>query len=315
MATHLLTQFATCRVLPDPKIITQMLVLAGCLLSNKSRSMLARGRVPDLMTVVGRELERLRIKKEHEIRERRLAKEYRNEAELQMAKVELDEIKRREARAAEQARLKEELELKRLKEQQEAAEEEKARKKAEDEAIERYKKREAERRAKEQKEREESEKEYKRRLQEDLINSGLDEKAISAIIKNKKVPEAQASAASAAATAASPTMNTVARPTYTRMARKHLSIETLRQYHIEWDYDMANPEYVLIKRWVPEWEQDDLWKHTKNLRSRRKKGLLIEERLRPEEDPQFEWVRKRSHSRKRSKSPGLLMYLAGARPA
>lgn len=40
------------------------------------------------------------------------------------------------------------------------------------------------------------------------------------------------------------------------------------------------------------------------------------ERRRSGGDPKFEWVRKKeSGSRKRSKSPALLMYLAGAKPA
>ncbi|KAF6818453.1 ankyrin repeat protein [Colletotrichum sojae] len=31
----------------------------------------------------------------------------------------------------------------------------------------------------------------------------------------------------------------------------------------------VNPDYILIKRWVPEWEQDALWKHTRELREKR----------------------------------------------
>ena len=77
---------------------------------------------------------------------------------------------------------------------------------------------------------------------------------------------------------------------------------------------MQDPDYLLVKRWVPEWEQDQLWKHTKALRSKRAKALVVEEKNTLTVDPQFEWVRKKkSHSRKRSKSPSLLMYLAGAR--
>lgn len=77
-------------------------------------------------------------------------------------------------------------------------------------------------------------------------------------------------------------------------------------------------DYVLIKRWVPESEQNELWRHTRELRKRRGKALLVEEKSSHrhyDDDPRFEWVRKKSHSRKRSKSPGLLMWMAGARPA
>lgn len=172
-----------------------------------------------------RELEHLRMTQARENDERRLAKEYHDEAELQRAKRELDEIKRRETQAEGERRIKKELEHKRLKEEQEAAEEKKLREKEAEAAVERYKQKEAERFAKEAKEREAADKEYRRRLQEDLVNSGVDEKAIAAIMKKEKVPEVEAESQS------------LARPTYTRMARKHLSIETLRTFSIEWDYD------------------------------------------------------------------------------
>ena len=79
---------------------------------------------------------------------------------------------------------------------------------------------------------------------------------------------------------------------------------------------------MLIKRWVPEWEQDTLWKHTKLVREKRSKLILKVGDKKPHHDhhhhlhsdSDFEWVRKKS-PRRRSKSPGLLMYLAGARPA
>jgi hypothetical protein len=76
-----------------------------------------------------------------------------------------------------------------------------------------------------------------------------------------------------------------------------------------------DPEFILIKRWVPEWEQDQFWRHTKYIREKRSTTLLIEEKKSRRHEPEFEWVRKKS-DRKRSKSPGgLLMYLAGAKPA
>ncbi|UNI15295.1 hypothetical protein JDV02_001838 [Purpureocillium takamizusanense] len=246
-----------------------------------------------------RELEQMRLAHSRDKDERRLAKEYRDEAELQRAKRELDEIKKREARAEDEKRIKRELELKRLKEEEEAAEQKKRRDKEAAEAVERYKKAEADRMAKEAKQKAEADMEYKRRLQEDLLKSGLDEKAIAAIIEKKKVPEVSQPGD---------------RPTYTRMARRHLSIETLRTFRVDFDVD-TDPEYLLIKRWVPEWEQEEFWMHTRTIREKRTSGgtLLIEEKKHRHLEPEFEWVRKK-HDRKRSKSPGVLMYLAGGRP-
>ena len=38
------------------------------------------------------------------------------------------------------------------------------------------------------------------------------------------------------------------RPTFTRMSRKFLSIETLNAFKIDYEFDV-DPHYVLIKRW------------------------------------------------------------------
>lgn len=252
-----------------------------------------------------RELEALRL--EHTSREKQLRteKELREEAELRRAKKDLEEIRSREDRKKEEDRIKRELELQRLREQEREDAEKKRREKEAAEAVERYKKKEMERQKREQEEKAAQEKEYQRRLQEDLIKSGLDEKQIAAILKKERVPEARDD-------------KDGPRPTYTRMARRHLSIETLRTFRIEYDLD-NDPEYILIKRWVPEWEQDTLWKHTKYIREKRTKLLVtVDDRKHHHHhhsrEPEFEWVRKKS-DRRRSKSPSLLMYLAGAKPA
>lgn len=341
-----------------------------------------------------KDFELMRISNDREKEEHRLLKEYQEEEKLQRAKRELNDIKDREARAAEEDRIKKALELRRLREDDEvkdqAARREKEAKLAveqykqaerdriakekqlkEDkekeakEAVERYKQAERDRILKEKQEKEAKDREYNRRLEEDLRRSGLDDKAIEAILKKEKIKQGEPknehqhqhqvvtlphypdpanytrpvnyNAATGYNQVANythpanyarpvnyqqvappppppPPVTTVSRATYTRMARKHLSIETLRTFDIDWDYD-EDPDYVLIKRWVPEHEQDQLWKHTKKLREKRKEVLMIEEKPHHHHlEPEFEWVRKK-HDRKRSKSPSLLMYLAGARQA
>ncbi|KAF5554618.1 transcription factor Cys6 [Fusarium mexicanum] len=93
------------------------------------------------------------------------------------------------------------------------------------------------------------------------------------------------------------------RPVYTRFARKHLSLETLREFNINFDFD-ADPEYVLVKRWVPEAEQDRMWVHTKIIREKRAETLLKET---PDQrgEPQYEWVRKKGGRRVDSPPPFL----------
>lgn len=69
---------------------------------------------------------------------------------------------------------------------------------------------------------------------------------------------------------------------------------------------------------MPEWEQDQFWRHTELIREKRSKLLMVEDKKhhhhRASSETEFEFVRKK-HDRKRSKSPALLMYLAGARPS
>lgn len=80
------------------------------------------------------------------------------------------------------------------------------------------------------------------------------------------------------------------RPTFTRMSRRHLSIETLNAYRIDYEFDV-DPNYILIRRWVPEYEQDFLWAHTKEIRERRHVPVLaIEEKA--HRHAEFETVRR-----------------------
>ncbi|KAG4433984.1 hypothetical protein IFR05_010533 [Cadophora sp. M221] len=66
-----------------------------------------------------------------------------------------------------------------------------------------------------------------------------------------------------------PSSNDGFRPTYTRMARRYLSTETLRHFNVDFQLDEENPDFLLVKRWVPEHEQDKLWEHTRRLRESR----------------------------------------------
>ncbi|OAA79917.1 hypothetical protein LEL_03403 [Akanthomyces lecanii RCEF 1005] len=243
-----------------------------------------------------REIERLRIEQAKEKEHRRASKERQDDEELRRAKEELDVIKRREAQAEEEKRIKREIELKRLRDEERAAAEKDIRDKEAKAAVEKYKKEEAERREREEREKKAADKEYQRRLQEQLLSSGLDEEAINAILKKQKVPEARNE-----------------RATYTRMPRKHLSIETLRTFKVEYDLDSADPAgFVIIKRTVPEWEQDHFWKHTKYIREKR---LIIEDKRHHHRHKSDIELVVRKKERKRSKSPSpLMMWVAGGRP-
>jgi hypothetical protein len=232
--------------------------------------------------------------------------------ELEKTKKELEMFKLEKEREAEEKRIKKEMELKRLVEEKKAEEEKERLKKESEKAIAKYKAEEAEKAAKEKKEKEEREKEYAHRLEDDLRKSGMSEQQISLVLKKDKGVDPN-------------------RPTYTRMSRKHLSIETLNRYRIDYEWDQVSralrhtqaeanrttqdPDYVLIKRWVPEYEQDFLWAHTKQIRERRRPTLLAIEgsgRHHHHDETEFAIVRKKKHERKPSPSP-LLTFLAGGK--
>lgn len=230
-----------------------------------------------------------RVRREYELERAKTRKDY----ELERTRKELQGLKLEAEKDAEAKRIKEELAMQHLKEEKRKADEKQRSEKEAEEAVEKYKKKEAERIAKEKKEKEERETEYRHRLEEDLRKSGVSERQIAVITKKE--------------TAIDPS-----RPTYTRMARRHLSIETLNRYRLEYEFDQ-DPDYILIKRWVPEYEQDFLWAHTREIRERRRPTLLaIEGSKRHHHEPEFEFVRKKEHKRKPSPSP-LLTFLAGGK--
>ncbi|KAH9206854.1 hypothetical protein DL95DRAFT_469205 [Leptodontidium sp. 2 PMI_412] len=243
-----------------------------------------------------RELEMYKIDKDRQKEEDRIKKQIaatKEDIELEKTRKELQEYKAAKEKEAEEKRVKKELELQRLRDEKKADEERKRLKKEADAAIEKYKIEEAEKAAKAKKEKAEREEEYQKRLQEDLRKSGMDERQIAVVLKKD--------------TGVDPN-----RPTYTRMSRRHLSIETLNRYRIDYEFDQ-DPDYVLIKRWVPEYEQDFLWSHTREIRERRQPVMLsIEGKKHHHHETEFELVRKKKHERKPSPSP-LLTFLAGGK--
>lgn len=154
-------------------------------------------------------------------------------------------------RAEEEAKaLKREMEITRLKEKEKEEREKKERAEAEKKAIadwkvkeekEKKEREEAEKKAveewkkkeeKKKKEKEEEEKKVQQRIEDDMRMAGMSEQAIASVLKKDKGKQIAVSD----------------RPTYTRMARRHISIETLRSHHIEYELDVVSsfPSQVLL---------------------------------------------------------------------
>ncbi|KAI0801635.1 hypothetical protein GGR55DRAFT_692515 [Xylaria sp. FL0064] len=133
------------------------------------------------------------------------------------------------------------------------------------EAFELYKKQETERALTEKESREKKAREVLERYGKREAERAVPEMKISG---NEKDPTNKSTEKEDNEEEAHTTLFEVTRPTYTRMSRRHLSLETLRVFDVDYVIDQ-NPDYVLIKRWVPEAEQDLLWKHTRTLARQR----------------------------------------------
>ncbi|KAJ4305064.1 hypothetical protein N0V90_000594 [Kalmusia sp. IMI 367209] len=95
-------------------------------------------------------------------------------------------------------------------------------------------------------------------------------------------------------------------PTYVKVHKEHLSIDTLLYYDIPYEIDRVDPNYIIVLREMESREMEILFEHTRRLRSRATTKLLIEERQdRGKSD--YAWVRRsrprRSPSRRHMSSP------------
>lgn len=239
----------------------------------------------------------------------------REDYELQRVRRELAAYKMEEQRKVEAERVKEELELERLRKEKKAEQEKKRIKEEADRAVKEWQIKEKEKADMEKAEKAERETEYKKRFEEDLRKAGVDNRQLSTILKGEKPKPIDKN-----------------RPTYTRMSRRHLSIETLNKYGIDYEFDVVgSPQisqrgamltqdqdqtYVLIKRWVPEYEQDFLWNHTKTIREKRQPVLVLDNKTshhHHHEEVDLEWVRKKDHHKRKPSPSPLLTFFAGGK--
>lgn len=157
-------------------------------------------------------------------------------------------VKMMEEQEADEKRIRKEIEAKMIAEQRKAEEEKKQKEKDEAAAVERWKAREAEKAAKEKREKEEAEREYANRLVSQLRASGLPEDQIRAILEKKKINQGWAFPPRPFPGPPPPppmmprppqmsTQMTTTKTTYTRMARRHLSLECLKVKGIDFELD------------------------------------------------------------------------------
>eukprot|EP01099_Mayorella_cantabrigiensis_P007420 TRINITY_DN6580_c0_g1_i1.p1 TRINITY_DN6580_c0_g1~~TRINITY_DN6580_c0_g1_i1.p1 ORF type:complete len:161 (+),score=24.42 TRINITY_DN6580_c0_g1_i1:26-508(+) len=59
------------------------------------------------------------------------------------------------------------------------------------------------------------------------------------------------------------------RPTYIKVHRKHLHPDTLDAYGLPWQWDGVDGEYIIIKKYIDDSLQDELFEHTLKLKERK----------------------------------------------
>lgn len=58
-------------------------------------------------------------------------------------------------------------------------------------------------------------------------------------------------------------------PTYIKVHNKHVELETLQDLKLPWEYDDRDFNYIIIKRWMDQKEQDDMFARSQLLRDER----------------------------------------------
>ena len=239
---------------------------------------------------------------------------YDSETEERLRKLKL--LEKKEEDQAAQERWEEEQIIKAARKEKKKKEEEELKKRA----VEEYELKKLEDAAKAKKKKEEEEEAFREKAMVTFAAAGYSKKSVAGILeaaeRGKKVKHGNQ-------------IMDLSRPTYIKVNKKHLSPETLNEYELPWKWDevscppvssffhftslfpttagsdelmnrQRDSNFIIIKRWIPERDQDILFEHTRKLRERK---LLTDTTvaLKKEKD-QLMLVRKRSPSRAKSKS-------------
>ncbi|KAF2686525.1 hypothetical protein K458DRAFT_429526 [Lentithecium fluviatile CBS 122367] len=151
---------------------------------------------------------------------------------------------------------------------------------------------------KEQEEKEKKEKEEKRleeEMRKRLAHFGFQDNQIQAMIKPEDAPKLQQGMAP------HNPLRLGHQPTYVKVHKEHLAVDTLLYYDIPYEIDRSNPDYIIIMREMEPRETEILFEHTRRLRSRGSSRLLIEERHDHGGKNEYAWVRRRKPSRSPSR--------------
>ncbi|SMY24007.1 unnamed protein product [Zymoseptoria tritici ST99CH_1A5] len=142
----------------------------------------------------------------------------------------------------------------------------------------------AEKKEKMEREATEEEENFQTEMRKRLSNMGYTQQTIDILVDEEIPSESRKQVESThdtTALAAGSDSHPPDAPVYPKVHRKYLSVETLNYYHIPWEYDHLDPEYIIILRDMDQRGTDLLFEHTSRLR-RGKVSLELADETKPE---------------------------------
>ncbi|CRG84892.1 hypothetical protein PISL3812_02068 [Talaromyces islandicus] len=185
----------------------------------------------------------------------------------------LKEIEEREKINAEKERIKKEIKDEEARKAHEAAERQKELIILKSQAVEEFKRAEDAKRLKELKEKEQKDREFRERLKSEL---GCSEEQIEKMLNKEKKEEEKKEKEKKEKEKENDGKLVILEPertTFIKVHRKWLLPATLEAFRLPWDWDDRDPNYIIIKKFISEEFQEELFSHTRRIRE----GKLVTE--------------------------------------
>jgi chemotaxis protein histidine kinase CheA len=249
-------------------------------------------------------LELERKEQEEKDEERKMLEEMR--AREAKKKKEKEESEAAAVAAYEKKKLDEKRKREELKAQIKLEEEEEKRKQKEEE--ERWRLKLEQKRLEDEMKKKKHQEEVDEEMRKKLHKFGFQENQVDAILDPKKAPHLQPGLRPSNAL-----VPIGGGPTYIKIHKNHVDIETLKYFGLPWGYDPGSSDYYLIFQEMDKKETEILFEHTRKLRKRTTE-LLIEDRGRKHGQQQLAFVRRRtpsvspSRGKRRETSPKRVRY-------
>ena len=178
---------------------------------------------------------------------------YYEEFETREKMKELELYKRKEEEHIQKKRAEEHLALKMAKEKAEEIEREEENKKLKEKVIAEYKAKEMEEKLKKADEKKKADEDFKDRMRKTLLSNGYSDDQIERMMKKAEKKEGGGGGGGGGHHHHVEKSLALARPTYIKVHRKHLDVETLEVYQLPWEWDEVSFIHTLFTIHTKDW--------------------------------------------------------------